>query len=82
MDHPAKPEYRLFVVALRNNVPEGSLYHDAPKTFPFGVIYKLRLDLLDDAEKWCALPLADLMEVWWRLHDTGNLPPQNVTNGA
>lgn len=82
MDHPTKPEYRLFVVAIRNGIPEGSLFHDDPKTYPFGVIYKLRLDLLDDAAKWCALSLADLMEVWWRLQEKGALPASNVTNGT
>lgn len=79
MDTPQKPGYRLFVVALRAGQAEGMVYHDDyPKTLPSGVIYQLRLDILDEAEKWCAMPVNDLMDIWRHLASRKLLPPSNV----
>lgn len=68
-----------FVIHRGPKVTYAAKYHDfLPNRFPDPAVYKLRLDRLDDPEKWCAMSLAELLAMYERLRAAGKLPAENL----
>ena len=75
----------FFVVYRRNGTESSCLCHDQlPADFrgknaqANGLIYALRLDKLDDAERWLNMSLSELYQTYCWLRDRGRLPKSNL----
>lgn len=74
-----------FVVQSRHGFESSAIYYDRLPIWmtgkharTMGLVYALRLDTLDDAERWVNASLGDLHRTYIRLRKRKALPPSNL----